>query len=303
MRKSALAAGGAALAIALAGCGNGGDTGNSGDTGNDGDNSSDGAAQSLFSNTKDLAKKASTSTDDVETAKFSINVDLGEESIKGNGEGRFAGKDTAMALTMDMQGQERQTRMVDQDYYLKLPKQSRQQMGDGKPWVKMSSDGDNPLSQLMGQSFEQASNQADPTKLMDTMKQGGEITKKERTDDGSHYWVDVDPLEMMKQTYSSEMMEQMPDTLEKQLKDTTVPTQIWLNEDMLPTKITMDMAKLTEAMGQGQGGQGQQAGVPGKVVVKYHDWGEPVHIEKPPEDQVGEFEMPDIDDMKKDMPN
>lgn len=292
MRKSVLTAGGAALAIALAGCGDGGssDSGSS-----DGDKNS-GKPQSLFGNTNQLAKQASESTEDVETAKMSLQVKGGQQSIQGKGEARFAGDDTAMSMTMSMQGQDMEMRFVDKTYYFQLPKQARKQMGVDKPWAKLSLDDDNEMSQMLNQMMEQSMNNSDPTKMMETLKDGGKITKKESTENGSHYWLDVDPIKMIEQTYP-DMADEMPDKAKKQLADGTIPMQVWLNDDSLPTKISMDMSDLN-SMGQGQGQDGQeQQAAPSKIVVKYHDWGEPVDVEKPPKDQVGKFEMPDAADM------
>src|SRR5699024_1800312 len=302
MRKSALAAGSAALAIALAGCG---------DDGNDNGGTSGDTPQSLFEDTEQLAYESSESTDDAETAKFSMKMEGGAQPVEGEGEGRFNGEDSAMSMTMTAMGQETEMRIIDETYYMKLPEHAQQMMSDGKPWVEMSFD-DDEMSEMMNQSLEQSMQSSDPTKLLETLQNGGKITKKERTDDGSHYWVDVEPLEMMKETYSSEFFEEMPGDIEEQLEGTTIPTQIWLNNDLLPTKITMDMSDMMSALQQGMGDelQGQdgeqlQQAMPDKMVMKYYDWGDPVDVEKPPEDQVGEFEMPDMGDMNgsPDMPN
>lgn len=290
MRRSVLTAGGAALAIALAGCGDGASSG-------DGDSS--GNSQSVFGNTKQLAKQASESTEDVKTAKVSVQAKGGALPVEGNGEARFAGDDTAMSMNMSIQGQDMKMRIVDENYYFQFPKQARKQMGIDKPWAKLALDDDNPMSKMLSQMMDQNINSSDPTKMMDTLKDGGKITKKESTENGSHYWIDVDPIKMIEQTYP-DMADKMPKKAKKKLGDGTIPMQLWLNDDSLPTKITMDMKKLN-SMGQGQGGQGQQA-APGKLVVKYDDWGEPVDIQKPSKDQVGEFKMPDMPSTE-DMPN
>src|SRR5699024_1037879 len=104
MRKSALAAGGAALAIALAGCGGGGSGSGSGATGGNGGSTND---KELFADTKELAYESSQSTEDAQTAKYSMKMDAGQQTLKGQVEGRFAGEDSAMAMNMTIaQGME-----------------------------------------------------------------------------------------------------------------------------------------------------------------------------------------------------
>src|SRR5699024_513928 len=243
-----------------------------------------------------LAYESSQSTEDARTAKFSMKMDAGQQTIKGKGEGRYAGEDTAMAMSMTMaQGFEMKVRVIDDTYYMQLPERLQKQMGNGKPWVKLSLDGDSKFGQMIGKSLKQSVNSSDPTKMLETLQKGGEITKKEATSDGSHYWVDVDVTAMMKQTQSSEVMKQLPGKFEKKLDGVTLPTRIWMNDDLLPTKITMEMSEMGKAMQQGK--QGKPSVTMGTMVMKYYDWGDPVDIQKPPKDKVGTFEMPDLGGM------
>src|SRR5699024_3672694 len=163
MRKSALAAGGAALAIALAGCGGSGSPTSGGDGGSTND-------KELFADTKELAYESSQSTEDAQTAKFSMKMDAGQQTLKGQGEGRFAGEDSAMAMNMTIaQGMETKVRVVDGTYYIKLPERARKMMGNGKPWVKLSFDGDSKLGKMMSKSLKQRVSSSDPTKLLEML--------------------------------------------------------------------------------------------------------------------------------------
>lgn len=285
MRRSALAAGGAALAIALAGCGS---------SGGGGDGTVAGQAQPLFGNTQKLVQVASSSASKLKTTKVTMDLKGSSKSMHAQGRMRFAGENTAMAMTMQAAGQKMQFRFIDKTIYFKVPQQMRSMMSTDKPWLKIPLDGDGKMAQMLGSTFEKSMQQADPTKILQRVDKAGRITKKERTANGSHYWVEINLMKSMKVS-NPKMLQQMPEQMKSQLKGTTMPAQIWLNKDSLPTKITMDMSKMAQAMSQTQ--SGQTAAMNGKLVMKYHDWGAPVEVKAPPKSKVGTFEMPDIGSM------
>jgi hypothetical protein len=276
MRKAALAAGGMALVLALSGCG--------------GDGSGGGSASEapLFSNAQELVRAASAKTEQVQTAKFTYEMSMLGQQMTGKGEGRFAGGDTAMSMTVDMMGMSMEMRMLDGVIYMKMPQQLAQSTGGQaptKPWMKVSA-GDNAA---MAQAFEQAE-QSDPRKTLELIEQSGKITKSERTQlggqDVTHYWAELDLAKS-----AGQMPGGMPAEVMDQLKgvDTTIPVELWLNSDQLPVKMTMDMSAFMKAVAEQSGGAPAGQDLGGKISMEYSDWGAPVNIEAPPADQVGDL--------------
>lgn len=275
MRKTAVAAGGAALAIALAGCGGG----------------TSGEAAPLYGSAQELVMAASAETSQAKTVRVTMEMSLGGERRTAHGRMRFAGKETAMALTMETDNGTMKMRYIDQVVYFRAPEQMSTKLSTSEPWVKIDLNGDGFLVSIIGPIIKRSLNSADPTKLLQRIENAGTITRKERTETGSHYWIRIDVVEMIRQGYPS-----IPQSvLEKGGKDfqgVTIPMQVWLNNDARPTKIKVDLGKIADVM---SGSESTTSG--GTVVVKYSDWGAPVEIEAPPESKVGTFEMPDLGDL------
>lgn len=281
MRRTALAAGGAALAIALAGCG--GDGGAVGNT-------IEGQPKALFGSTQELVQAASSEASAAKTAKMTMTMNFGSKSIKADGAARFAGKNSGMALTMDMMGRSMEVRLVDQTLYVKKPAG----MGgpSGKPWIKMSTENSG--------MFGQFGKRADPTQLLQRVKKAGTITKSERTQlngqSVSHYWIKLD---FAKMADMSPMAKQLPPQMMNNLDGVTLPMQLWLNQKKLPVKATMDLSammqkmmdamksQLPEGANQGQAmAQMKKMFENAKMTMTYSDWGKPVDISAPPADKV-----------------
>lgn len=278
MRKSALAASGFALVLALSACG-GGNEGGDNALGTGGD-----SGGGLFSNAQELVQAATERTNENQSSKFTMEMDAAGQQMTASGEALYAGADSKMAMTMEMQGESFEIRLVDKAMYMKMPDELASQM-DGKTWIKISADGTDPLSQQLGGTFDQLTEQSDPRQTLDYIQQAGEITKSEETtldgQDVTHYWIELDYAKI-----SDEMADSAGITKEqaKMLADKVgkLPMELWLNGDNLPVQVTMDMGKIMEAAGA-PGGQG------GTMVMKYTDWGAPVNVEAPPADQIGEM--------------
>lgn len=276
MRKTALAAGGFALVIALTGC-SGGDDASGGASGD---------APSPFGSAQELVRVASEQTEKSKSSKFTFEMSMAGQAFSGSGEGLYDGPDTAMAMVMDVSGQSMEMRFVDKAMYMKLPASSGM-TAEGKPWVKIAAGGDDPMSKAMGDSFDQMAEQNDPSKILEQIEKAGTIKNTEQVElngePTTHYSIEMD---------LKKLAEQMPDSagakaLEQvQGKVTTLPMELWLNSEQLPVQVVMDMSKIAEAAGQPAAG--------GKMTMKYSDWGAPVNVEAPPADQVGELSMPNM---------
>ena len=276
MRKTALAAGGFALVIALTGCSGGGD--------NASGNGSGGELSSPFGSAQELVRAASAQTEQSKSSKFTFEMDMAGQKLSGSGEGMYAGADTAMSMTMDAAGQAMEMRIVGKTLYMKMP-EGTGMTAEGKPWVKIDPEGDDPMSKAMAGQFDNMTEQNDPSKILEQIEKAGTITNSEQVElDGqqtTHYSIELD---------MKKLAEQMPDSAnakaveQMQGKIDTMPMELWLNSDQLPVQIVMDMSKIAEAAGQPNAG--------GQMTMKYSDWGTPVNVEAPPADQVGEMTMP-----------
>src|ERR1700716_2442899 len=175
MRKTALAAGGFALVLALSACG-----------GSIGGNAAPAPGQdkagkiSLFSDPLQLVAAAKAGTDKNKSSKFSMEANAAGQSIKASGSGRYDGDNTAMTMSMDMAGESMDMVFVNKVLYLKVPESQRAKMGSTKPWIKISADGTDPMSKALGPILNKAAADNDPSKTLDKISKAGTITKSEQ---------------------------------------------------------------------------------------------------------------------------
>jgi hypothetical protein len=278
MKKTALVAAGVALLVTVGACG--AKTGNAlgpAPAGQDG-------STSLFGTAQDLVRAASAKTGQVKSAKFTYVETLGSQQITGQGEGRFDGPNTAMRMTMNLEGEKVEARLVGNQMYFQLPANAREASA-GKPWAKISLD--TGAGRALGQMTDQAE-QNDPAHFLDQIQQAGTITKSEQTVlDGqpvSHYWVDLDVAKALDKLVGEAMPKDQLEKIAGQVK--TIPLQMWLNADQLPVQITEDLGAVMKAAGAPGAEQGMG------FTMKYTDWGTPVDVQAPPADQVGEMKLP-----------
>jgi hypothetical protein len=215
-------------------------------------------------------------------AKNSVHTSM-DMNISGMGEITATGvmkfgSPTAMDETMNMPGMGgMEMVLVDGSFYMKLPSSLSGTMGGGKPWVKIDLNGNDAISQSLGSSADMAQ-QADPTQMIDKIKDAGTITgTSQDTVDGqpaTHYSITVD---VQKMAATSGASDESVKALQ-QMGISSMPFDIWVNSDNLPVKIVTKMAFSNPANGQAA----QMT-----MTVNYTDWGAPVNISAPPADQVG----------------
>lgn len=269
MRKFAFAAVGTALALSLVACG-----GKDGATDQgQGGTGTDGGGLSIMANVADLANQVDKANGN--SAKITMDGSMQGQSIKATGTYQLK---PSLAMDMTMNTPEGAMRMVlvDNTLYLQMPEQERAQMG-GKQWVKISADGDDPMSKMLGSALTSVSDSVDVTKQVQQIKDAGTITKSQQeTVDGQqtvHYWIDVD-VQKLASLQQEELTKTALEALAKQ-GTKTLKYELWVRGDGLPAKIA------TQApVGTGQ---------PVTVTVGFSDWGKPVTVQAPPADQVGEM--------------
>ena len=274
MRKFAFAAVGTALALSLVACnGTNGTATGQGQGGN-----GNGGGLSIMSNVADLASQVDKGASSSNSAKITLDATMQGQAIKATGEYQLK-PSVAMDMTMNTPEGAMHMVLVDNVLYIQLPESERSQMG-GKPWVKISANGDDPVSKMLGSMLSTVSDNVDVTKQIEQIKNAGTITKSAQENlDGQqvvHYWIDVDVQKLAAQQ-TNEVMKSALESLAKQ-GTKTLKYEMWVRGDGLPAKFTTQMP-----VGAGQ---------PVAVTVGFTDWGKPVSVQAPPADQVGE--MPKI---------
>jgi hypothetical protein len=270
MRKFAFAAVGTALALSLVACG-GKDDGNA--QGQGGDANSGGL--SIMANVTDLANQVDKGATTGNSAKITLDASMQGQAVKATGSYQLK-PSVAMDMTMNTPEGDMHMVLVENTLYIQLPEQERAQMG-GKPWVKISADGDDPMSKMLGSMLKTVSDNVDVTKQIQQIKDAGTITKSQQeTLDGQqvvHYWIDVD-VQKLASLQQDELTKSALESLAKQ-GTKTLKYELWVRGDGLPAKFATQMP-----VGSGQ---------PVSVTVGFSDWGQPVNVQAPPADQVGEM--------------
>lgn len=296
MRKSLIAAGVLSLVLTVGACGDeeptagstGGEPGSS-ESGKSGssegtDPGASGGSGSI-SNAGGLADLVTKQTSQAKTSKVSMTMDMGQMSMKMDGEGEYSGADSKMKMTMDMMGQKIDMVLVDKTMYMKMPAGGEA----GKPWIKMTAEEMTKLGG--GANFDKQMEMSDPANFLDMLQDNGKILNesKEQLDgqEATKYSAEVDIQKMLESTGQSA---QGLDTS----KIDKLPMDVWLNSDNLPLQIEMDMGPLMKQAAE-QAGDKMPAGMENaKMVAKYTDWGEPVDVKAPPASQVSDKSLGDL---------
>jgi hypothetical protein len=283
MRKTTFAvAAGAALALVLTGCGAKSDSGTA---------SAGGAKPELglaapFGNVLELASAAKQGTEKSKTAKMSMDMSAGGKSETMQGAMSFNGVNSAFTMTMTGAEGPTEMRYVDKTLYMKVPA-SEAALGNGKAWLKISPDATDPLSQAFSKAMSQASDQGDPSRVLDQVAKTGRIVSSDQTqlngEQVNHYVVELDVDKAVDQ-FTGQLPAEVKAKMTEQLKgkNIKIPAELWINKDQLPVQVTMDQGPMMQALGAGAAGSS-------KTTVKYSDWGSPVDVTAPPADQVGDF--------------
>lgn len=284
MRKTTFAvAAGAALALVLTGCGAKSESGTA---------SAGGAKPELglaapFGNVLELASAAKQGTEKSKTAKMSMEMSAGGKNESVQGAMSFNGVNSAFTMTMTGAEGATEMRYVDRTLYMKVPASEASQFGTDKAWLKISPDATDPLSQAFSKAMSQASEQGDPSRVLDQVAKTGRIVSSDQTQLGgeqvNHYVVELDVDKAVDQ-FTGQLPAEVKAKMTEQLKgkNIKIPAELWLNKDQLPVQVTMDQGPMMQAMGAGAAGSS-------KTTVKYSDWGSPVDVTAPPADQVGDF--------------
>jgi hypothetical protein len=277
MRKTVALLSAFALAFTLTSCGSddkaGGDSSNTGNTGNT-DNTGLVAA-----NIADLNKSVSEKTEN-NSVHMTLSGNMAGEDISGEGDMRFGTADE-FAMSMDLTTPDGDMTMllVDKIIYMKLPE--GQELQPGKPWLKIDSEGSDPMSKAMKTLFDQMAKNADPKASLEQFSQAGEITETEENveingENTTHYTITVDVAKLAEAQTDPTLKQAMEQMVESGgMKD--FPVEMWVNDDSLPARFKLNMPTQDPTSGQA---------VTAEMQVDYTDWGTEVTVEAPPADQT-----------------
>ncbi|MEU3937864.1 hypothetical protein AB0E85_38440 [Streptomyces sp. NPDC029044] len=268
-RVCALGVAGALAGTVLVGCG---DDGDSGDGAQGTSASSSAAAREQGTH---AVRSAYDRTAEEDTAKVKLRVQTSARgaSQTANGQGAVDLDDGDSVMTLTVQGQQIEQRVVDEVLYQKMPKG---QAPGGKPWIKID------LRKVAAQQGTGDQSMSDPAQSAAYAKA---ITDKDVTKKGTatlngvettHYRVSVDVAELPN-----------GDTLRKQVGP-TLPMDVWLDDEGRMRRQQIDMTvKAPEAT---QRSSADASSAPEKVTVRtvmdFTDFGTEVEADEPPAGQV-----------------
>ncbi len=216
------------------------------------------------------------------SAKFTTDVTAGAMRSKSEGQARFAGVGTALVMTTDFVGEPLELRLIDKIVFAKVPESSREEVPDGKPWVKVSPDGADPFSQVLGGSLDQLAKQNDPGRALDQVRRAGTLTGSERTElDGvaaEHYRLDID-MGKLGADLPAGLSAEAVGELQGKVK---LPMELWLDDTHRPLQVMLDLAPVLAASGVPDSARA-------RITTRYTEWGIQVDIQAPPPDQIGEI--------------
>ncbi|MFF8940287.1 hypothetical protein ACF08O_37410 [Streptomyces paradoxus] len=267
-RVCALGVAGALAGTVLVGCGDDGDPG-------DGAQGSAASSAGTRERGTQAVRSAYDRTAEEDTAKVKLRVRTSAQgtSQTADGQGAVDLDDGDSVMTLTVQGQRIEQRVIDQVLYQRMPKG---QAPGGKPWIKID------LQKVAAQQGPGDQSMSDPAQSAAYAKA---ITDKDVTEKGTatvngvrttHYRVSVDVAELPG-----------GDTLRKQVGP-TLPMDVWLDDEGRMRRQQIDMTvKAPEAT---QRSSADASPAPGKVTVRtvmdFTDFGTAVEAEEPPAGQV-----------------
>lgn len=263
MRKAGITLSAFALALTLGACGD------------DGSGSGSVAAASLA----DLTRSIGEQTAETSTAHMKITADASGQRLSGAGDLRMGADDSAMSVDMTTPQGAMSMVLLDNVFYIKMPRE----LEPGRSWLRIGADDkDNPMAQALGGLAEQMSKNADPRATLQQFEQAGAITaSKQEVLDGrqtTHHTITVDVEKLAANQKDPTLKSAMDQAIEAGLKD--FPVDMWIDEDDLPARFTMDMPTPNPVTGKTDSV---------KMRIDYTDWGKQVDIKAPSANEIAEF--------------
>ncbi|MFH9990702.1 hypothetical protein [Streptomyces luteogriseus] len=268
-RVCALGVAGVLAGTVLVGCGDGG-----GSDGGTRDTSAKASAGTREEGTR-AVRSAYDRTAEEDTAKVRLRVQTSARgaSQTANGQGAVDLDDGDSVMTVTVQGQQIEQRVIDRVLYQKMPKG---QAPGGKPWIKID------LGKVAARQGTDNASMSDPAQSAAYAKA---ITDKDVTEKGSatvngvrttHYRVSVDVAGLPD-----------GDTLRKQVGP-TLPMDVWLDDEGRMRRQQIDMTVKTPQATQRSSSDASSAPeeVTVRTVMDFTGFGTEVEADAPPAGQV-----------------
>ncbi|CAM5744980.1 putative lipoprotein [Streptomyces afghaniensis 772] [Streptomyces afghaniensis] len=264
----ALGVAGVLAGTALVGCGDDDGTGDGA-----GSSSAQGNAQEQGTQ---AVRSAYDRTAEEDTAKVRLRVQTSAKGVSesANGQGAVDLDDGDSVMTLTVQGQRIEQRVVDEVLYQKMPKG---QAPGGKPWIKID------LGKVSAQQGAGDRSMSDPAQSAAYAKA---ITDKDVTKKGT---ATIDGVETTRYRVSVDVAKLPGGDALRQQVGPTLPMDVWLDEEGRMRRQQIDMT-LKAAPGSTERSSTDASSSPQKVTVRtvmdFTDFGTEVEADAPPAGQV-----------------
>jgi hypothetical protein len=205
------------------------------------------------------------------------------------GEGVIDFSGAASSMTMSMFGMGNlEMRQVGNTIYMRMPEEFRAQMPEAKPWIEMDLDamyeqqyGANP-AQMQGGAM------GDPTRQLEYLRGVSDSVEKVGTEkvrgvQTTRYEATVD---LRKEVAGQDAeVREVQEELIKQLGTSKLPIEVWIDDQNRVRRYAMDM-KVPIPDNASAPGMPKDGKVQTSIVAEYYDFGTPVEVQAPPEDQT-----------------
>ncbi|GGY41351.1 hypothetical protein [Streptomyces djakartensis] len=268
-RVCALGAAGVLAGTLLVGCGDDGDTGGGarGSTAKTGAGAREQGTQAVRS------AYAKTAEEDTARVKLRVQTSAEGASRSAGGQGAVDLDDGDSVMTLTVQGQRIEQRVVDQVLYQKMPKG---QTPGGKPWIKID------LGKVAARQGVGDRSMSDPARSAAYAKA---ITDKDVTEKGT------DTINGVKTTHYRVLVDvaKLPggDTLRRQTGP-NLPMDVWLDDEgrMRRQQIDMTLKAQPSAQRSSADASSSQREATVRTVMDFTDFGTEVEADAPPAGQV-----------------
>ncbi|MEU0249950.1 hypothetical protein ABZ192_37725 [Streptomyces sp. NPDC006235] len=277
----ALGVAGVLAGTVLAGCGDDDGTGDGA-----GGSSAQGNAQEQGTQ---AVRSAYDRTAEEDTAKVTLRVRTSAQgaSETANGQGAVDLDDGDSVMTLTVQGQRIEQRVVDQVLYQKMPKG---QAPGGKPWIKID------LGKVSAQQGTGDRSMSDPAQSAAYAKA---ITDKDVTKKGTDT---IDGVETTRYRVSVDVAKLPNGDALRQQVGPTLPMDVWLDEEGRMRRQQIDMT-LKAAPGSTERSSSDASSSPQRVTVRtvtdFTDFGTEVEADAPPAGQVTDMTGKALDQGRK----
>jgi hypothetical protein len=222
-----------------------------------------------------LAKRVSETSAAKQGAHLKITVEGSGQALGGEGDVRFGAK-PAMDLKMAIPEMAEVTmRFVDDAFYVKLP----EELEPGKSWLKIDTNGSDPLSKALGSAVKQMKENGDPSQTLKLLEGAGEITATRSEPlngkDTTHYTLTVDVKKLIAKQTDADQKKALEEATKAGVQN--FPVDVWLDAENLPVRIALNIP-FTDPTSQ----KTEQV----KMSIDYTDWGKPVDVTAPPASEV-----------------